>query len=39
MPIRYKVNIIAALKEAGYSTYKIKKRKAIRGSYFTKIPK
>ena len=29
MPIRYKVNIIAALKEAGYSTYKLRKEKLL----------
>ena len=27
MPIKYKVNILEALKEAGYSTYKIRKGK------------
>ena len=29
MPIRYKDNIIAALKEAGYSTYKLRKEKLL----------
>jgi putative transcriptional regulator len=29
MPIRYKVDVIAALKTAGYSTYKIRKEKLL----------
>ena len=29
MPIRYKVDILASLKEAGYSTYKIRKDKLL----------
>ena len=29
MAIRYKIDIIAALKEAGYSTYKIRKEKIL----------
>lgn len=27
MPIRYKIDILAALKEAGYSTYKLRQMK------------
>ena len=27
MPLKYKIDIIAALKEAGYSTYKIRQEK------------
>ena len=27
MPFRYKIDVIAALKEAGYSTYRIRKEK------------
>lgn len=27
MPIAYKINVLAALKEAGYSTYRIRKEK------------
>ena len=29
MPIKYKIDVIAALKEAGYSTYKIRKEKLL----------
>lgn len=29
MPIRYKMDVIAALKAAGYSTYKIRKEKLL----------
>ena len=29
MPIRYKVNVIEKLKEAGYSTYRIRNEKLI----------
>ena len=29
MPITYKIDIIAALKAAGYSTYKIRKQKLL----------
>ena len=29
MPIHYKINIITALKEAGYSTYKLRKEKLL----------
>lgn len=29
MAIRYKIDVIAALKEAGYSTYKIRKEKIL----------
>lgn len=27
MPLKYKVDVLAALKEAGYSTYKLRKEK------------
>ena len=29
MPVRYKIDIMAALKEKGYSTYKLRKEKII----------
>lgn len=29
MPITYKIDILAALKEAGYSTYRIRKEKLL----------
>lgn len=29
MPIQYKINVISALKEAGYSTYKLRKDKLL----------
>lgn len=29
MPIKYKIDVIAALKAAGYSTYRIRKEKII----------
>ena len=29
MPIRYKMNVISALKDAGYSTYKLRKDKIL----------
>lgn len=29
MPIMYKMNILSALKEAGYSTYRIRKEKLL----------
>lgn len=29
MPIKYKIDVIAALKAAGYSTYRIRKEKVI----------
>ena len=29
MPIRYKFDVLEALKEAGYSTYKIRKEKIL----------
>ena len=29
MPVRYKINILGALKERGYSTYKLRKDKLL----------
>ena len=29
MPIQYKINIIAALKDVGYSTYRLRKEKLL----------
>lgn len=29
MPIQYKINVISALKEAGYSTYRLRKEKLL----------
>lgn len=37
MPIRYKIDIIAALKAAGYSTYKIRKEKIMSESTLQKF--
>ena len=37
MPIRYKIDVIAALKSAGYSTYKIRKEKIISQSTLQKF--
>ena len=37
MPMQYKIDVIAALKEAGYNTYKIRKEKLIGESMLQKI--
>lgn len=37
MPIQYKIDVIAALKEAGFNTYKIRKDKLIGESMLQKI--
>ena len=37
MPINYKIDIIAALKAAGYSTYKIRKEKIMSESTLQKF--
>ena len=37
MPIKYKIDIIFALKEAGYSTYKIRKCKLLGEATLQKI--
>lgn len=37
MPMRYKVDILSALKEAGYSTYRIRKDKLLSESTVQKL--
>lgn len=37
MPIIYKINIVSALKEAGYSTYKLRKEKLLAESTLQKF--
>ena len=37
MPIRFKVNALEMLKEAGYSTYRIKKEKLLAESTVQKL--
>lgn len=37
MPIQYKINVIAALKDAGYSTYKLRKEKILAESTLQKF--
>lgn len=37
MPIQYKIDVITALKEAGFNTYKIRKDKLIGESMLQKI--
>lgn len=37
MPIVYKIDVVAALKAAGYTTYKIRKEKLIPESTLTKL--
>ena len=37
MPIRFKVNVLEMLKEAGYSTYRIKKEKLLAESTVQKL--
>lgn len=39
MPIRYKIDVLAELKKAGYSSYKIRKEKLIGESTIQKIRK
>lgn len=37
MPVRYKIDIIAALKDAGYSSYRLRKEKIMGEATLTKI--
>lgn len=37
MPIQYKINVLSALKEAGYSTYKLRKEKLLAESTLQKF--
>ncbi|MCC8101451.1 MAG: helix-turn-helix transcriptional regulator [Clostridiales bacterium] len=37
MPIKYKINIVSALKEAGYSTYRLRKEKLLSESTIQKF--
>ena len=37
MPIRYRINVLAALKEKGYSTARIRNEKLIGQAYLTQI--
>lgn len=37
MPIKYKIDILAALKEKGYTTTKIRKEKLLAESTLTKL--
>ncbi len=37
MPIKYKINVLAALKSAGYSTYKLRKEKILAESTMQKF--
>ena len=37
MPIRYKIDIMAALKQAGYSPARIRKEKILGESYLTQL--
>ena len=39
MPIRYKIDIMAVLKEKGYSSYKLRKEKLLGESTMTEIRK
>ena len=39
MPISYKVNVLAKLKECGYSTYRIRKENIIGQSTITRLKK
>ncbi len=39
MPIKYKIDVLAALKEAGYSSYKLRKEKLFGESTIQKIRK
>lgn len=37
MPIKYKINVLAALKSAGYSTYKLRKEKIFNETVMQKF--
>ena len=37
MPVQYKIDIMAALKEKGYSTYKLRKEKLLGESVITQL--
>lgn len=37
MPVRYKIDVMAALKDAGYSTYRLRKEKLIGEATLTRI--
>ena len=37
MPVKYKIDVLAALKNAGYSTYKLRKEKLIGESVLQQI--
>ena len=37
MPIKYKINVLAALKSAGYSTYKLRKEKIFNETVLQKF--
>ena len=37
MPVQYKINIVTALKNAGYSTYKLRKEKLLAESTLQKF--
>ena len=37
MPVRYKMDVLSALKDAGYSTYRLRKEKLIGEATLTRI--
>lgn len=37
MPLKYKINVLEALKDAGYTTYKLKKEKLLAESTMQKL--
>ena len=37
MPVGYKINVLAALKEKGYTTYKLRKEKLLGESVLTQL--
>lgn len=37
MPLKYKIDVLAALKEAGYTTYKIRQKKLLSESTVQKL--
>ena len=37
MPVKYKIDVLAALKDAGYSTYKLRKEKLLGESVLQQI--
>lgn len=39
MPLKYKINVLEALKDAGYTTYKLKKEKLLAESTMQKLRK